>query len=225
MSDPKDKSRYPIAASMTEEGKERERLYFEALGRFVHMFARMESALTLSLWFYAKTPHPIARAVFSGVRTKEAVAALGRIATVTAVSPEVRADITEIASHVRGLTEARNDILHYGAERVAEGNANVSNAIKALSEEHISVFQVSPAILADMTADCRKIIMLLRGRHAGIPALKSIRNRLALETILHQPWRYKHEPEFPLKPRKQRREGRSKGKVREAPPKPSRGSE
>lgn len=35
---------YKVTAAETEEGKERLRAYYEALGRFVDMFARIETA-------------------------------------------------------------------------------------------------------------------------------------------------------------------------------------
>ena len=190
MSNPTKKLRYSISASMTGEGRERERKYYEALGRFTHWFAKMESAIALSLWFYARTPHPIAKAVFSGVRVKEASSFMNRIADATSLAADTRTDLREVLLQATALNDVRNQIMHFGAANIAEGRGYVSNALKAVSEDKITSFPISPEILADLTADCRKIIFHLRLKHAGIAGPKSVANRLAADSALRAPWRY-----------------------------------
>ncbi|MFL9829171.1 hypothetical protein, partial [Rhodoplanes sp. SY1] len=46
---------YKVDAAHTKAGQERLRAYFEALGRFVDKFSRVEAAVTKALWLYAKT--------------------------------------------------------------------------------------------------------------------------------------------------------------------------
>ena len=62
--------------------------YYEALGRFVDMFAHVESAMAFTLWHYAKTPRNIARAVFSGIGVVAAIDHITRLTAVTGVSAD-----------------------------------------------------------------------------------------------------------------------------------------
>jgi hypothetical protein len=59
---------YTVKASDTEDGKKRLQEYYSSLGRFIDMFAQVETALTFTLWHYAKTPPDIAKIIFSGDR-------------------------------------------------------------------------------------------------------------------------------------------------------------
>ncbi|GEM_PF-1971995 len=187
--------RYTIPASATIEGKQREREYFDALGRFVHAYAQAETVTALALWFAAAIKHPIAKAVFSGVRVKDASSHMKRIADVTGMDKQQRKELDDVLRQLGDITSARNDILHYGAVDVAEGRASVTNALKAHTAEKTTTFDVSPATLAKMTADLRKISMHLRVNFSGIPRPYAAANQLLLATTLHAPWQYKHQPQ------------------------------
>ena len=206
--------KYTTPASATNEGRERERLYFQALGRFTHTFARAESILTLAFWYYAKVPHKIARAVFSGVRVKDASAAIRRLIQVSPVTAEAKAELDDILGQMIAINDARNDILHYGATDIAEGKGAVTNELKALTESHLTSFPISADILNNMTTDLLKIMFHLRLHHSGIPALRSVSNQLAATTALHAPWRYKHTA-------KQTPKDHKKAGAGNPPPKPS----
>jgi hypothetical protein len=148
--------RYRIPASATIEGKEHERVYFEALGRFAHAYARVESIIALSLWYSAGISHPIAKAVFSGVKIKETSGFLKRIAEVTGMDKTRRDELDAVLKQLGDITAARNDILHYGAEYVAEGRASVTNALKALTADRITNLDVSPKALAQIDSRLAK---------------------------------------------------------------------
>lgn len=186
---------YSTPASNTPEGRGRERAYFEALGRFAHIFARTETVVALALWHFARTPHDIARAVFSGVRVKEATASMRRIADVQSMAADRRQELDDIISQLTSINTARNDILHFGAVDVAEGAGTVTNALKALTDDKIQEFPISPEILAAMTADLRKIMIHFRVNFSGIPSLKAVANQLLIQQSLHAPWQYKHQPQ------------------------------
>lgn len=186
------------AADLTPEKKRRMNAYYRALGHFVHVYALVEAAMALTLWHYAKTPHHLARALFSGVRVRDGIDLIKRAAIATNASQEAREELKYIFDQLGAINSARNDILHYGAGGIADETATVTNALKALSEDRITIFPISPILLADMIADVRKIIVHLRAHHIGRPVPRGT----YAQAILSAPWRYKHQPR-PLSPTNQ----------------------
>jgi len=194
-------SRYAIPAFETEEGKKREHDYHAALGRFVAMFAIAETAIQLTLWHYAKTPAPVARSVFSGVRTNEGINFVKRIVEATGVEAEAKIELEYVTQQLGIINGARNSILHHGALSVAEGRGIVPNALVALTPEKITAFPISPQILDDMTNDLRKIIVHLHAHHMGRPPPRGN----WLDPVLRSTWRYKH---------REQRQGSNKGSAK-----------
>src|SRR5580693_150163 len=190
--------RYQVPAAETEEGKGRVAEYHAALGRFVDRFAEVENALPFVLRHYAKLPTATARALLSGVRVDQMKGLLNRLAEVGLLPTAEWADLEPTLQQLGVINGRRNDILHHGAESVAEGRAFVTNALMAHTEERITSFTISPEILDDMTADLRKIMIHLLTRHAGRPEMKAQANRDWVASVLRQPWRYKQQPS-PLK--------------------------
>jgi hypothetical protein len=168
---------------MTYETTDPKAPYYEALGRFVDMFANVESAMAFTLWHYAKTPRHIARAVFSGVRIDAAIDLINRLIAVTDVSADLQKDLNYVFPQLKIINKARNDIYHYGASGTTR--------LKALTEDRVRTFPVSSSILNDMSADLNKIILHLYTGHMGLhPLLPTA--RLA---ILQDPWRHKPQPQ------------------------------
>jgi len=192
MVEPVRKSRfnYKTPASATEEGQKRLQAYYEALGRFVDMFSRIETAVTLTLWAYAGTAPAIAKTILPGVRIDVGSKFIKELAKSTGAAPAARADLECVFQQLGIINGARNDLLHFGATSVAEGRAIVSNALKAKEEPR--EFPISPEALDDMTSDLRKIAAHLNYRHLGRPWPKAPLNRLALDDVLSAAWRYKH---------------------------------
>jgi hypothetical protein len=178
------------------------REYYEALGRFVDMFARAETAVALTLRHYAKTPPAVAKIVFAGTRTDPSSKFIRQIAQATGVSQELRDDLEEVLQHLTIINTVRNYVLHNGAEpeSVAQGRAIVSDALRAKGEP--TTFPISPEVLRDMTSDLHKIIAHLDQSHFG---------KTKGYTILGDPrfdaWKYKH-PVPPSKHSKKRKDRR-----------------
>jgi hypothetical protein len=181
---------YKVPASQTPEGKERIRAYYEALGRFVDKFARVEAAVAHTLWVYAQSPARIAKVIFAGTRVEGGATYIKQIVESAPVAQEVRDDLSDVLQQLGTINRARNMILHYGAENVAEGSAMVSDALKARGEP--SVFPISPELLGQMTDDLDKIIIHLNLRHLGRTMLVAAENRAAVDEVFQRPWRYKH---------------------------------
>jgi hypothetical protein len=160
------------------------------------MFAQVETALTFTLWHYAKTPPDIAKIIFSGDRVDNSSQYIKQIAEATNASQELRDDLTYIFDQLGIINGNRNHIVHYGAKSIAEGNGLVSNAFKAKGEPR--EFPVSPTALDDMTADLRKISFHLRYKHYSGGELHTHSNpdgAEVLNDVLRAPWRYKHPPQ------------------------------
>ena len=105
----------PPTAAETPEGKKRQKDYEEALGRFVHVFAKVEIAMALTLWHYAKTQYHIARVLFPRVRVHEAMTLIKQLADATNAPSEDCAELENVFQQLGIINGVRNDTLHYGA--------------------------------------------------------------------------------------------------------------
>jgi hypothetical protein len=182
--------RYEIPASETEEGKARERAYHEALGRFIDRFSRAEATIEYVLRHYAKTGPRVAVVIFSGVRMEAAVTFIRKLAPDAAISTEARAHLLDMLQQLNVINGARNNLLHFGAESIAEGSGFVTNELKR-ARGKATVFPISPETLDQMTDDLKAIIIHLLLDHAGRPAL-SPNTRALLLASMPSAWRYKH---------------------------------
>jgi hypothetical protein len=182
--------RYRVAASETEEGKKHEQSYYEALGRFVQMFAEVEKVVTETLWAYSKTQTAVSKIIFAQTSIDQAAKFIKGLAAATGADEEKRIDLDDILRQFNVIKKARNGILHYGASLIAEGRATVSNAWKAKAEP--TEFPVSPRSLSEMRDDLRKIIAHLGYRHLGRPRPRGTVGINTLEEILQRSWRYNH---------------------------------
>lgn len=194
--------------------------YYEALGEFIDEFAKVEAALHLTLWRYAKTPAPIAQAVFSGVRVDGAISFINRIFEVADHSDEAKADLGHIFKQLKLINDARNLIIHYGSVPVPNmlvGRVS-TNALVALTEERLRSIPASARFLDDMTSDLRKIQMHLIVNHfvrePGVPPPYT-EDELALLTAA---WRHRPPP-----PKRRRSKTPDRSPTQPPPPESSQG--
>jgi hypothetical protein len=184
---------YTVKASDTKEGKQRLQEYYSALGRFIDMFAQVETAVAFTLWHYAKTQPNIAKIIFSGDRIDSSSKYIKQLAEATNVAYDLQIDLKYVFDQLGIITVVRNDIVHYGANSIAEGSGLVSNAFKAKKEP--KEFPISPASLDDMTSDLLKVSFHLRYKHYSGGHLHTHANHAGAEKlneILQAPWRYKY---------------------------------
>ena len=181
---------YKVSAAHTKEGKERLRAYYEALGRFVDKFSRVEAAMTLTLWHYAKTPPEVSKVIFTSDKVDGCITKIKQVTKVSNVDIALQDDLAAVFQQLGIINGVRNDVLHYGAEFVAEGKAIVSDALKAKGDPY--VFPISPTALDQMTADLDKVIAHLKTLHLGDRRAYTI-----LGNPMHSAWQYKH----PVPPR------------------------
>jgi hypothetical protein len=184
------------------------RAYRLALGEFVEVFATAEIFIHFVLRWYTKTPAVIARAVFSGTRTDVTRGFLTRMADANIINAQDWDDLKPIIDQLGVINNKRNDLLHYGAMGVAEGDAYVSNAMMALIDARIMSFPVSPQILNNMTSDLRKILIHLARRHMGRPAPRG--EHPEMDEVLRAAWRYIPPPQSQTRSRQAKKTSKLK---------------
>jgi hypothetical protein len=204
---------YTIPASETEEGKERIRSYYESLGRFIGAFSEAETAVHLTLRAYAGTPAEIANIAFSGVKMKNGMVFIKQIAKATEKSQWAQDDLKDIFDQLSIINGVRNDILHHGANMVAEGKGYVSNALRAKGEA--TEFPISPELLNAMWQDLQRILVRLYYDHLGRPRPISTLALLYLNGLVERPWQYKYQT---LKPSNSTPEAPQQPEVRDQAP-------
>lgn len=186
---------YTVPASETEEGKARIRAYYEALGQFIDTFSEVETAVHLTLRSYAKTPREIANIAFASVKIDVGSTFIKQIAKATGHPQEVLDDLDDIFNQLGIINGARNHILHYGANMVAEGKGYVSNDQRAKGEP--VVYPISPDLLNDMRHDLERVLRRLYYDHLGYSGPRDAEGLRIPDPYWHAPWRYKFRPPKP----------------------------
>jgi hypothetical protein len=141
------------------------REYWEALGRFIHHFARVEAHIAVNLWKLTRISTRIAQAVLSGVRVNDATSLTNRVLAATRASQATKDEFDYIFKQLNPITKVRNDILHYGTEFATGTEFTTSNRLIAYLNETIRETPVSATILTEMTDDLVTMQRLLGRLH------------------------------------------------------------
>jgi hypothetical protein len=203
----------------TEEGKARAREYRLALGTFIDTFAKVEQAMFFVLTWRTKTKTQVARAVFSGARTDTASGFLRRLADVGSIDTAEWDKLEPVLNQLRIINDLRNTLLHNTTTGVESGRGFVTDAIRALNQDRMRVFPISPAILDTMTHDCRKIFLHLIVQHAGRPVVL-LGKHPELDEILRAAWRYIPPQQAPIRPKESKSRSRRRLDSDQQPPRP-----
>jgi hypothetical protein len=162
--------------------------YFEALGQFVTYFSMVESTMQKTLWFFAGVAPPIAPAIFSGTRIEAASSNIKRIADATEWPKDRREIFDELTSQLGEITQTRNDLLHFGAQKIGVGEYQISNALLAHTRARIRITKISPKILNAMAFDLLNIFFQLTFLTSDSPPPElHILSAATLKAV----WRYK----------------------------------
>jgi hypothetical protein len=165
---------------------ERTRAYRLALGEFVDVFSKVETAMHVALRWYAKVSPGVARAVFSGVRLDQASDFLNRLARTGEITPDKWEKLSPIVAQARIINKMRNRILHEGVGGIGQGQAFVTNALRSLTEDLIDTIPVPIEHIKAMTLDLRKIFIHLAVHHVGRVAS----DNHTIDAALECPWLY-----------------------------------
>lgn len=166
--------------------------YWIALGQFVQTYSAAEAIVQVLLQERANVTSETARAIFSGVRIKEAMSYIKRISQAQGITEP---DMLEPAfAQLADITSARNDILHYGAKFEDGKPEYVTTKRSAHLPEKARHFPVSPKILRQMIADIA-VIMIQIELAWNYGAYQSEADRREFTQAFPQPWQYKHAPQ------------------------------
>lgn len=166
--------------------------YFRMLGEFVHCFTTAEIAVSSCLAHHAKVSAEVYRATYSGVRTKEGISFLRRLAEVEEIAPDEWQLLKPLLDHLTVINGVRNKLLHHGADGIAEDEqAFISNLRTALTWDRLEEFPVPVAHLRDMIFDLNTIFFAISHRHSGDGWGYRKRDRPRLEKRSNEPWWYK----------------------------------
>jgi hypothetical protein len=165
--------------------------YWQALGRFMDAFAKLEAQIFVLLMHKGQVPSNTARAVFSGTRADQALTFLRRI-------HEGRGEpIPDYAGRAMAqfnvVNSARNNIVHYGAS--ADGAFLVSNAFKTIpgrAQEGCFLPHTIDAMRADLETISAAFYVWLINGHPDSWA----ENGRGWAEIALDPWQYAPPPKL-----------------------------
>jgi len=129
-----------------------EKAYYEALGRFISEFSEAENHIVNMHRLIAGVSLEKARAIFSGLRAEEASKQIKRMLEIS--DPSSVTEFEWVFKQLTDINEIRNSLVHYGTRFSPE--PKTTNAARA-TNKNVKEFPVSLEILAELTADIKKI--------------------------------------------------------------------
>ena len=169
------------------KGYEETREYFLQLGRFIHQFSGVEANLQETLAAFAGVTPETARALFSGIRTSDAIDRIRKIHKSNELPMHAALDASVKQLGIIAIT--RNMIVHHGTEFDDGIPSHVTNFRTAITISSVQYVPVSTEIIFQMSLDLQSISW-----HIGI---SSLRARMSVQewqsTFENQPvpqWRY-----------------------------------
>src|SRR5678816_4071868 len=95
------------------DSEDKEEAYYTALGKFIQCFAEVEMWMQLLLYAASGVPSKeVGKAVFFGVRAKEAAASVRRVYEAKGLS--IFPLLSDTFSQLNIINDKRNDIVHFG---------------------------------------------------------------------------------------------------------------
>ena len=193
--------------------------YWASLGQFIDQFARIEFVIFLVLARLSKMDGNSAKAVLSGFRMKEAASLIRRLFEVQKHSWQAKREIGQVLTQLGHIIDARNDIIHYGAQiRTNPKALVVTNRLTALTDSRIRERVVSPEMLEQMTADLIKINYHLLPYLLNPADARQQRKKHRFRKVRSAAWQYTPPAQHPVQ-----RKRREKPPRRSRQPRSSRG--
>ncbi len=162
--------------------------YQQCLGMFIEEYAHAEALVFLYLIHTINLSVPMGRALFSGVRVKEALGLIGRVWEIEPPSPSIKEDLDEVFQHLSIITGVRNSIMHY-SYMSDEQVRTTSDVTRAHTVERIRQIPVPHEALFHMGRDLLKIGMHMMAA-ISLPD-SSFDERAVGRDLLHRAWLYK----------------------------------
>jgi hypothetical protein len=163
--------------------------YYLALGKFIDAFSRAEAAVQVVLWQIADIENSVAKAIFSGTRTRIAIDYIRRITE--AQNQAIPQHIQDAFNHLNTINTTRDNIVHFGASENDDGSILISNRLIAHTEKSLKEFPISHVLLYEMSSDLATITVRLISHFYGRPDDESDEDWAETLQIAHAPFRYK----------------------------------
>ena len=189
----------PSIAGLYFEFVEPDPAYFDTLGRFVDEFARAEATAYRVLVHYSKLTQGIAAVHLSGVRIREIINRLSRLYRAGELPATNWEALEPIFKQLGDINKMRDKLLHYGASAQQDGTRLITTESRALTPDVAERIPMSVATLNEMRDDLRKIVIMLRLRHAGLPLPRALHP--SFDEVERAPWRYTLPADAPAKGR------------------------
>ncbi len=149
-------------------GTKLEAAYFEALGRFVHAFAKAESMTHFSFSVYAKLDSEVARAIKGGMRLKELMPLIRRLMELNGYGEEDKAEVKDLFEQFNRISILRDTLLHRGADVMTDGTLHSSNAATARAKDHeqVSIYEIEDlhAAIGDLQRISLRVLATASGQ-------------------------------------------------------------
>lgn len=188
--------------------------YYDALGRFLAMYARAEATAQMLLWHVSEIDMETARIIWPSMRVKQITDMIRKLYRDR--SRDLPPLVDTALSHLNTLTGIRDDAVHYATETDERGNRYVSNLHQYFHLEDPAKAVVSVQLLHTLTTDLSIVILrLMTAMPPGLPE-----NEQAWKKAIEDaptPFRYKS----PQQGKKNQEKGRG-GQKRPPRRKPSR---
>jgi hypothetical protein len=148
------------ADGKTDLARTEHQAFLVQLGELTLAWSDVETVLFKLLKHYAGVSWPIAQALFSGTRARNAINFVRAIAENTEVEPSRVLDLEEIFSQVLAINSLRDFVVHNvnGSTQVFEdrdpGLRYVSDALRTSRRSKAKTYLVGSSTLAAMREDC-----------------------------------------------------------------------
>ena len=172
---------------MSGDNPKSEAEHYEAVGRFITAFATAEAAVHILARKLTGLPDETARALLSGMRLSDVTDRIRAMMRINKLDASIQAEIDACLIQLNNIGERRHRLVHR-TSIFHDGALLVSNVMinKTAANSEMDAFKEPE--LKTMKSDAR--IIYLRLNKISNPD----HHNAELNSILQQPWRYKHVP-------------------------------
>jgi hypothetical protein len=143
-----------------ERAREEHQAFLTAVGDLTLAWADVETVLFRLLKHYSGVTWPVAQALFSGTRARQAMAFIDAIAENVALEDERKQDLQEVFAQIKAINTLRDFVVHNvdGSEQEFEDEdpttRYVSDSLRASRRTKTRTYLVGSATLVAMRDDC-----------------------------------------------------------------------
>ena len=160
-------------------------VYYSSLGNFIHLFALTEAMLRELLRKTAGVDKPTAMALFSGVRTEQAMSFIRRC--YQARKQPMPAELESAFQQLAVIANFRNDVIHYGVDFGSDPPV-ATNARGVVNENAVRSTEIKKGTLLGAGHDLGMILLMFSYFLADDPSKAPADT---LDFFARTPWHHK----------------------------------